>query len=101
MVERLQEIANDLRMDVIKMTARAGSGHVGGAFSLAEIVACLYFGEILRIDPEKPDWKDRDRLILSKGHNCPIIYAALAKKGYFRYSGPCAKYILLCRGTRT
>ena len=83
MVGRLRKISNDLRIDVIKMTTNAGSGHVGGSFSLAEIVACLYFGGILRVKPQNPDWEDRDRLILSKGHNCPIIYAALAKKGYF------------------
>ena len=83
MIKGLEKISNDLRIDVIKMTTNAGSGHVGGSFSLAEITACLYFGEILKIAPENPDWEDRDRLILSKGHNCPIIYAALAKRGYF------------------
>ena len=82
-MQNLEKISNDLRIDVIKMTTNAGSGHVGGAFSLAEIVACLYLGGILRVNPWNPDWEDRDRLILSKGHNCPIIYAALAKKGYF------------------
>lgn len=82
-IKELETIANDLRIDIIKMTTHAGSGHVGGSFSLAEIIACLYFGDILRVDPQNPQWLDRDRLILSKGHNCPVIYAALAKKGFF------------------
>lgn len=82
LIENLKRLANDLRIDVIKMTTNAGSGHVGGSFSIAEIVTALYFHE-LHINPNNPEWEDRDRLILSKGHNCPIIYAALAKKGYF------------------
>lgn len=83
LVKKLKKIANDLRISVIKMVTNAESGHIGGSFSLAEIIACLYFGGILRIDPKNPHWEERDRLILSKGHTCPIIYAALAKKGFF------------------
>lgn len=81
-IKDLERIANDLRIDVIKMTTNAGSGHVGGSFSLAEIVSALYF-RVLRLDPANPKWEDRDRLVLSKGHNCPIIYAALAKRSFF------------------
>ena len=78
----LAAIANRLRRHVIKMTHFAGSGHPGGSLSAADMVAALYFRE-LRIDPDRPDWPDRDRFIMSKGHACPIWYAALAERGYF------------------
>jgi transketolase len=64
------------------MVYEGGDGHPGPALSIADIVAVLYFDE-MRLDPKKPDWEDRDRFILSKGHACPIYYAALADKGYF------------------
>ena len=63
------------------MLAAAGSGHPGGSLSAVEIVTALYFGGFLRFDPEKPDWEDRDRFILSKGHGVPVQYAALAEAG--------------------
>ena len=69
-------------MQVLEMVYRAQSGHIGGAFSAAEIVACLYFHH-LRIDPLKPDWPERDRFLLSKGHASALLYAALADKGFF------------------
>ncbi len=75
--------ANRLRRDVIEMAFRAGSGHCGGSLSSAEIVTCLYFGGILRIRPAAPGWEERDRFILSKGHAAPLLYAALARRGYF------------------
>ncbi len=78
----LQAIANRLRRHVIKMTYAAGSGHPGGSLSAAEMMAALYF-HALRLDPAHPDWPDRDRFILSKGHACPIWYAALAERGFF------------------
>jgi transketolase len=81
-VHDLDAIANRLRRHVIKMTYAAGSGHPGGSLSAADMVAVLYFHE-LRIDPARPEWPDRDRFILSKGHACPIWYAALAERGYF------------------
>lgn len=74
--------AYQLRCDVIEMIERAGSGHLGGSLSLADIVAALYWDE-LRIDPRRPDWVDRDRVVLSKGHCAPVVYAALARRGYF------------------
>jgi len=74
--------ANQLRQDVIEMTAEAGSGHPGGSLSAADIVACLYF-EVLRHNPKNPKWPDRDRFVLSKGHACPVLYSALARSGYF------------------
>jgi len=82
LVEELALIANRLRRHVIKMTYAAGSGHPGGSLSAAEMMAALYFHE-LSIDPTRPNWPDRDRFIMSKGHACPIWYAALAERGYF------------------
>lgn len=79
---QLQAIANRLRRHVIKMTYAAGSGHPGGSLSAADMMAALYFHS-LRLDPARPDWPDRDRFILSKGHACPIWYAALAERGFF------------------
>ena len=64
------------------MIHRAGDGHPGAALSAADIVATLYFG-VMRVDPVRPDWSDRDRFVLSKGHACPVLYAALARRGYF------------------
>jgi len=81
-VANLEKIANALRIDVINMITRAGSGHPGGSLSAADIVTVLYFHS-LNVDPANPNWQDRDRFIMSKGHACPIWYAALAKKGYF------------------
>jgi transketolase len=80
--QELQKRANDLRCLVVRMIHLAGSGHPGGALSAADIVAALYFS-VLRIDPARPDWPDRDRFVLSKGHACPVVYAALARRGYF------------------
>ncbi len=75
-------MAKKLRRHVITMTATAGSGHPGGSLSAADIITALYF-KVLRHDPENPQWSDRDRFILSKGHAAPILYAALAEAGYF------------------
>lgn len=74
--------ANKIRQKCIKMLAAAGSGHPGGSLSVADIVAVLYF-KTMRVDPTRPEWTERDRFILSKGHSCPAVYAALAMKGYF------------------
>lgn len=71
-----------LRSDVIQMLTAAGSGHPAGALGMADIFTVLYF-EVLNQKPSEPDWEFRDRLILSAGHICPILYAALAEKGYF------------------
>ena len=78
----LKEMAKKLRRHVIEMIATAGSGHPGGSLSAADIIAALYFN-VLRYNPESPQWPDRDRFILSKGHAAPILYAALAEAGYF------------------
>lgn len=81
-IQELRAIAYALRMLALQMVFRAGSGHLGGSLSAADIVAGLYFS-VLRIDPARPGWPDRDRFVLSKGHACPILYAALARRGFF------------------
>ncbi len=78
----LQTIANKIRLDVIKMVYEAKDGHPGPAFSAADIITALYF-KVMQIDPANPHWSERDRFILSKGHACPALYAALARRGYF------------------
>lgn len=78
----LEEIAVQLRQDVIKMLLVAGSGHSAGSLDLADIFSALYFS-VLNVDPKNPADPNRDRLILSNGHTCPILYATLAKKGFF------------------
>lgn len=72
-----------MRADIVEMIHEAGSGHPGGSLSAADIVATLYFGEVMRHDPFRPEWPERDRFILSKGHAAPVLYAALAEAGYF------------------
>jgi transketolase len=81
-LKELENKARILRKHIIKMTCAAGSGHPGGSLSAADIVAALYFHE-LRLDPSRPDWPDRDRFVLSKGHAAPVLYAALAERGFF------------------
>lgn len=78
----LQAIANQIRLDVVKMVYEAKDGHPGPAFSATDILTTLYFKE-MNINPAEPRWSERDRFILSKGHACPALYAALAHKGYF------------------
>jgi len=81
-IAAIETHAAQMRRDIIEMIAEAGSGHPGGSLSAADIVATLYWG-ILRHDPLRPDWPDRDRFVLSKGHAAPVLYAALAGAGYF------------------
>ncbi len=81
-LQSLATMATRLREDVIKMVSHAGSGHIAGPLDMAEVFAAMYF-HILRHDPKKPHWPDRDRLVLSNGHICPVQYAALAHAGYF------------------
>lgn len=78
----LEEKARALRRHVIEMTCIAQSGHPGGSLSAADVVAALYF-RVLRVDPANPRDPDRDRFVLSKGHCCPVLYAALAERGFF------------------
>jgi len=79
-IKNLKEIAYDLRVSVIKTLSHAKSGHSAGALGLADIFSALYF-KFLKINPENPNDESRDRLILSAGHVCPILYTTLAKKG--------------------
>jgi transketolase len=81
-IEELKRMAGIIRCDIIEMICTAGAGHPGGSLSATDIVTALYF-RVMRIDPTKPGWPERDRFILSKGHACPVWYAALAERGYF------------------
>jgi len=74
--------AQQFRIEILKMVFENQTGHIGGAFSAAEIVASLYFHH-LRIDPARPDWPERDRFLFSKGHACAVLYSALAYRGFF------------------
>ncbi|WP_137045779.1 transketolase [Pseudolabrys sp. FHR47] len=77
-----RELARHLRARTLRMVHRAKASHVGSCFSAADILAVLY-GEVLKVDPSRPDWADRDRFIMSKGHAAAILYAVLAAKGFF------------------
>lgn len=79
-VQEMQAIASKIRLKVLNMVYKAQSGHLGGSFSVVEIITALYFG-VMKIDPDNPRWPDRDRLIPSKGHCAPTIYTALSLKG--------------------
>jgi transketolase len=79
---RLETLARECRVQIIRMLTHAGSGHPGGSLSVIDLLTTLYFGR-LRHDPKRPDWPDRDRVVLSKGHAVPALYAVMAKSGYF------------------
>ena len=79
---RLETIARECRVQIIRMLTHAGSGHPGGSLSVIDLLTTLYFGR-LRHDPTRPDWPDRDRVVLSKGHAVPALYTVMAKSGYF------------------
>jgi transketolase len=81
-VEACQRLANRIRAHCLRMTHDGASGHVGSMLSMAELIAVLY-ERILRVDPERPKWPERDRFVLSKGHGGGAVYAALAEKGFF------------------
>ena len=81
-VERLEEQAVQLRRDIVEMIHAAKAGHPGGSLSAVDMITALYF-HVMRIDPQNPRWEDRDRFVLSKGHACPELYAALARRGFF------------------
>ena len=78
----MNDIAKQMRIDIVEMLAAAGSGHPGGSLSAADILAVLYFDK-MNIDPSNPEDPDRDRLVLAKGHAAPALYAALAQRGFF------------------
>lgn len=81
-IKQLKLIANTIRQDVIRMLLEAKSGHSAGSIGLADVLTALYFN-VLYHDPKNPSWPERDRLILSNGHVCPVLYAAMANVGYF------------------
>jgi transketolase len=78
----LQLTARAVRRDVVTMVHRANSGHIGGSLSAADLLVALYY-EVMRVDPAKPRWAERDRFVLSKGHCSPVLYAVLARRGFF------------------
>lgn len=81
-IKKLELTANRIRQEIIKMLLAAGSGHSAGPLGMADVFTAFYF-HILNHDPKKPDWEERDRLILSNGHICPVRYATMAEAGYF------------------
>ncbi len=98
----LTKHACHIRMGVIEGTHSAKCGHPGGSLDIAELLSYLYFVE-MNIDPKDPKMADRDRLVLSKGHAAPALYAALAERGFSRWKTlrPCARSAATCRGTPT
>ncbi|MBN1359574.1 MAG: transketolase [Sedimentisphaerales bacterium] len=83
-IGQLETIARQTRLRALEMALHAGAGHLGGSFSCTDVLVALYYGGFLRHDPANPDWDDRDRLILSKGHANGTLYVILADRGYFR-----------------
>ncbi len=82
LIKTIEVKAKNMRRNIVRMVGEAKSGHPGGSLSAADIVATLYFGE-MRVDPAKPRDPERDRFVLCKGHAAPVLYSALAEKGYF------------------
>jgi len=81
-INKLQEISNKIRCSIVTMVKDASVGHIGGSLSVTDILVALYF-KVLNIDPKNPDWENRDRLVLSKGHGATAIYSVLAERGFF------------------
>lgn len=82
-ITKLTAMAKTVRSDIVNMVHKAGSGHPGGSLSATDLMVGLYFGDIIKVDPQNPAWEGRDRFILSKGHVAPVVYSVLARKGYF------------------
>ncbi len=83
-IDELNEISRLIRKDVLEMVDHVKDGHLGPSYSAADIITALYFGGVMDLDPGNPDWPDRDRFVLSKGHACPAVYAALIRKGFLK-----------------
>ena len=79
----IKDKAKEVRKEIFKIAYHAGGGHLGAAFSMADIISVLYFGDVLRYDASNPQWDERDRFILSKGHACYALYSVLALSGFF------------------
>lgn len=84
-IEKLTDTANDIRQSIIEMLLEAGSGHTAGPLGMADVFTALYF-HVLRHNPKQPEWEERDRVVLSNGHICPVLYATMAHAGYFPVS---------------
>jgi len=82
-IKTLENIARQIRIHILRMLTEAGSGHTGGSLSATDVAVAIYFSK-MRFDPQNPKWRERDRFILSKGHAAPLLYAILAKAGYFQ-----------------
>jgi len=82
-IDQLEEKAKVIRRHIIRMTTEAGSGHPSSSLSATEVVTALWFGGFLKVDAQRPDWPERDRFVLSKGHAVPVLYAAMAEAGFF------------------
>jgi len=82
-IKKLELVANDIRQDIIAMLLEAKSGHSAGPLGMADVFTVLYYTDAVKHDPKNPDWEERDRIILSNGHICPVLYAAMASAGYF------------------
>lgn len=80
-----RDLARDIRRDILRILTKAGSGHTGGSLSVVEILIALYYKKMSH-HPDQPDWPDRDRFVLSKGHGAPALYSVLARQGYFELS---------------
>ena len=81
-IMRLEDIAREVRCSILTMVREAGVGHIGGSLSVTDILVALYF-KVLKIDPKDPEWPDRDRLVMSKGHGATALYSILAERGFF------------------
>lgn len=82
-IQELKTICQKIRADIVTMIHEAGSGHPGGSLSAVELMTALYFGGIMDVRPDDPEWEGRDRFILSKGHVAPVLYSVLAERGFF------------------
>jgi transketolase len=80
---QLEQKANQIRVDIIRELIEAGSGHSAGPLGMTDVFTALYFGGVMRYDPQNPQWEERDRLVLSNGHICPVLYATMAHAGFF------------------
>jgi len=81
--KELKKLANTIRQDIIDMLTEAGSGHSAGPLGMVDVFTALYFGDVIKHDPKNPQWEERDRVIVSNAHICPVWYATLARAGYF------------------
>jgi transketolase len=82
-IKKLNGIAKQIRQNLMKALILAKSGHSAGSLDMADVFTALYFGDIVKYDPKRPNWRERDRVILSAGHICPVLYATLAEAKYF------------------